>query len=225
MFLSSPTPHQVVSFRVFDKLYLRYDEWYKRNYVIFECELNALRMLKLGGRGLDLGVGTGIFASRIGVEFGVDPALNPLKLAKDRGVEVVQAMGEYLPFRDKCFDYILIALSLCFFDNPIDILREARRCLKDSGKIAVCVILKDSSWGRYYEMLKERGHDFYRHANFYTLDEIREMLSSINLSIEKVYATLSYTPDDEPMIEEPSEEIDGRSFVCLSAIPESRPEG
>jgi len=225
MFLSSPSPHQIVSFRIFDKLYLRYDEWYRKNYVIFECELNALRMLKLGGRGLDLGIGTGIFASRIGVEFGVDPALNPLKLAKDRGVEVIQAMGEYLPFRDKCFDYILIALSLCFFDNPMDILREARRCLKDSGKIAVCAILKDSSWGRYYEMLKKRGHDFYRYANFYTLDEIREMLSSINLSIEKLYATLSYTPEDEPMIEEPSEQIDGRSFACLSAIPKSCPEG
>jgi len=222
MFLSSPTPHQIVSFKVFDKLYLRYDEWYKRNDVIFECELNALRMLELGGRGLDLGVGTGVFASKIGVEFGVDPALNPLKLAKDRGVEVVQAIGEYLPFRDKCFDYILIALSLCFFDNPMDILREARRCLKDSGRIAVCVILKDSSWGRYYEMLKERGHDFYRHANFYTLGEIREMLSSINLSIEKVYAALSYAPDDEPIVEEPSEEIDGRSFVCLSAAPNVR---
>ena len=96
--------------------------------------------------------------------------------------------------------------------------------LEDSGRIAICVILKDSSWGRYYEMLKERGHDFYRYANFYTLDEIREMLSSINLSIEKVYATLSYTPEDEPIVEEPSEEIDGRSFVCLSAIPEPRPE-
>jgi len=219
MFLSSPTPHQIVSFRIFDKLYLRYDEWYRKNRVIFECELEALKMLKLGGRGLDLGVGTGVFASRIGVEFGVDPALNPLMLAKDRGVEVVQAMGEYLPFRDKCFDYILICLSLCFFDDPMSVLREARRCMKDSGRIAICVILRDSSWGRHYEMLGKKGHDFYRHVNFYTLDEIREMLGSMNLSIEKIYATLSYTPEDEPVVEEPSEEIDGRSFVCLSATP------
>ena len=94
--------------------------------------------------------------------------------------------------------------------------------LEDSGRIAICVILKDSSWGRYYEILKERGHHFYRDANFYTLDEIREMLSSINLSIEKVYAALSYAPDDEPIVEEPSEEIDGRSFVCLSATSNVR---
>jgi len=84
--------------------------------------------------------------------------------------------------------------------------------------------LKGLQLGRYYEMLKEKGHGFYRYANFYTLDEIKEMLNSINLSIEKVYATLSYTPEDGPIIEEPSEEIDGRSFVCLSAIPEPRPE-
>ena len=48
------------------------------------------------------------------------------------------------------------------------------------------------------------------------------MLSSINLSIEKVYAALSYAPEDEPMVEEPSEKIDGRSFVCLSATPDVR---
>ena len=192
--------------------------------MIFECELKALKMLKPSGRGLDLGVGTGVFASEIGAEFGIDPALNPLKLAKSRGVEVIQAMGEYLPFRDKCFDYILIALSLCFFDNPMSVLREARRCMKDSGKIIICVILRNSSWGRHYEMLKEKGHDFYRYVNFYTIDKIREMLSSVKLSIEKIYATLSYTPEDKPIIEEPSEEIDERSFVCLSAISGSRCE-
>lgn len=69
-------------------------------------------------------------------------------------------------------------------------------------------------------MLKEKGHDFYRYVNFYTIEEIREMLRSVKLFIEDIYATLSYTPEDEPMIEEPSKEIDGRSFVCLSAIPE-----
>jgi len=213
-----------VSFKIFDRLYLRYDEWYKRNHVIFECELKALKMLKPSGRGLDLGIGTGIFSYEIGPEFGVDHSLIPLELAMISGVEVIQAMGEYLPFRDKCFDYILIALSLCFFDDPVNVLREARRCMKDSGKIIICVILRDSSWGRYYERLKEKGHDFYRYANFYTIDEIKEILNSVKLSIEKIYATLSYSPEDEPIIEEPSEEIDERSFVCLSAISEPRCE-
>lgn len=126
-FLSDSFSCQYVSFRIFDELYLRYDEWYKRNRVIFECELKALKMLKPSGRGLDLGVGTGVFAREIGTEFGIDPALNPLKLAKNRGVEAIQAMGEHLPFRDRCFDYVLITLSLCFFEDPISILREARR--------------------------------------------------------------------------------------------------
>ncbi len=48
-----------------------------------------------------------------------------LKLAKERGIQVIQGVGEELPFRDGTFDFVLIVVTFCFVENPVNILREA----------------------------------------------------------------------------------------------------
>ena len=72
---------------IFDKKYQAYDQWYERHEDVYQAELNALRDLIPSGKGLEIGVGTGRFAHPFQVEFGIDPALNMLHLAKKRKIK------------------------------------------------------------------------------------------------------------------------------------------
>ena len=81
----------------------RYDAWFEsaRGRTLFESEVRCLRRLSNGlpRPWLEVGVGTGRFAQALGVDVGVDPALRALRLAAQRGVQVVTALGEAIPLR------------------------------------------------------------------------------------------------------------------------------
>ena len=49
-----------LAYREFDKYAEKYDSWYEKNKVIFECESKVVKALDLHGKGLSIGVGTGI---------------------------------------------------------------------------------------------------------------------------------------------------------------------
>jgi len=203
---------------VFDKYAWRYDLWYVRNREIFECELRAVKALGLSGVGLDVGVGTGIFSAKIGVRVGVDPSIGMLKIAKDRGVDVVRAVGENLPFRSEIFNYVIMIVTLCFLDKPKVSFKEIWRILKKHGFLASCVVPKDSLWGEFYIKKAEQGHIFYRRAHFYTVEEIEKMLEECMFRVTEYKATLSYDPCDKPCVEDPVNEVSGKGFVCVKAI-------
>ncbi|HWB07049.1 MAG TPA: class I SAM-dependent methyltransferase [Verrucomicrobiales bacterium] len=63
--------------------------------------------------------------------------IDPLPGATDRSFHFVQAIAEYLPFRDGTFDRILFGTSLDHFLNPQRALREARRALKPDGWVCI----------------------------------------------------------------------------------------
>ncbi len=73
---------------VFDEYYKKYDEWYDKYKIAFSSELEAIRkVLPKRGKGLEIGVGTGRFASSLGVGCGIDPSENMVKAARARGVD------------------------------------------------------------------------------------------------------------------------------------------
>jgi len=55
-----------VTFKVFNEHAEDYDRWYLRNEVIAVNEVKVLKYLKLNGLGLEVGVGSGFFASKSG---------------------------------------------------------------------------------------------------------------------------------------------------------------
>jgi len=203
--------------KVFDKHAKRYDSWYQRHPVLFECEAKVVKALNLKGRGLSIGVGTGILDSQASINVGVDPALNMLKLASSRRIEPVRAVAGYLPFREGSFDFALMTMTLCFLDSPEKALLEARRILRSSGELAVCIIPKDSAWGEEYMKKAEAGHVFYGYAHFYRLSEIEGLLRKCSFEKVAIKATLSYSPFEKPRVEEPSENPEGKGFVCIKA--------
>ncbi|MGC9076010.1 MAG: class I SAM-dependent methyltransferase [Conexivisphaera sp.] len=202
-----------MSWRIFDELDARYDSWYERNALIYENELSAVEALGLNGIGAEIGVGTGRFAAPLGIPLGMDASERMLRSALSRGVDAVRGMAEDLPLRSSSMDYVLFVVTLCFLEDPLAALREARRVLRKDGTVAACIVPRDSSWGAYYT---SRGGRFYSSAKFYTTDELSSMLRSAGLSPVRVTSTLSRGPLDPPAKELPG--ADPRAgFVCISS--------
>ncbi|MCD6469721.1 methyltransferase domain-containing protein [Candidatus Bathyarchaeota archaeon] len=206
------------SYKVFDEHAEKYDSWYWRNPILFKCEAEVIKSLKLNGRGLSIGVGSGILDSQAPIDVGVDPSANMLKLASARGIKPIRAVGEHLPFKNEVFDFTLLTVTICFLDSPEKTILEARRVLRPQGEIAVCIVPRDSSWGKEYMRKAREGHIFYSHAHFYTLGEIKQLLKKNSFRVVMIKSTLSYSPHDEPQIEKPSEDPKEKGFVCIKAV-------
>jgi ubiquinone/menaquinone biosynthesis C-methylase UbiE len=142
-----------MSWEPFDRHAERYDRWFDEEpgRSIFPSELAAVHLLldNTGPRRLEVGVGTGRFAVPIRVTRGVDPAVGVLNIARRRGIEVVQGIGEALPVAPASFDAVLFIATLCFLNEPLSALREATRVLAPGGAVIVADIIADSAWGRF----------------------------------------------------------------------------
>ena len=148
---------------------LEYEKWFDNHAEVYESELQAIRtVLPKFDRGLEIGVGTGRFSQPFGIQNGAEPARNALKLATSRGIEVLDGVGEALPYRNESFDLALIVTSICFFSNVNLSLSEAYRVLKHGGYMIIGFVDKDSKLGQMYQERREES-PFYGSANFYGL--------------------------------------------------------
>src|SRR3989337_3951512 len=155
--------------QIFDELAQEYDKWFDESRCAYESEVLALRkFIPKNGKGLEVGVGTGRFAIPLGVKIGVEPAKAMADIARKRGIIVVEAMAEDLPFDDASFDFVLMVTTICFLQNPIRGLEEAKRVLKPGGYMIIGMIDKESPLGRIYEA-KKNNSKFYRHAHSYSV--------------------------------------------------------
>jgi ubiquinone/menaquinone biosynthesis C-methylase UbiE len=116
---------------IFDILTNKYDAWYdsEDGRPLYESELKCLSPMVESSPGpiLEIGVGTGRFALHFPDATGIDPSPNALRMAKKKGVKTVPGYGENLPFANGSFGCILLIVTLCFVDRPLDVLREAKR--------------------------------------------------------------------------------------------------
>jgi SAM-dependent methyltransferase len=201
----------------FSRHHQRYDQWFESHWAAYASELLAVyALLPRKGRGLEIGVGTGRFAGPLGVEFGVDPVPEMLCYARTRGIEVVCAAAEALPFACGVFDYVLIVTTLCFVENPQIMLREASRVLRSRGKVVVGFIDRRSPLGSQY--LAHRAESpFYREARFYSSREVRTLLRETGFSNMTWVQTL-YTPLSQMKAVEPTSTGTGRgAFLVVRA--------
>ncbi len=187
-----------VRYRIFDEQPERFDSWYDRlpGRDIFRMEVACLRPLirHLPGPWLEVGAGTGRFAQALGASHGVDPAIGALRMATSRGVRGVLGLGEELPYVSSSFGAALVVVTLCFADDPLGLLRETRRVLKDDGGVIVGIVPRESPWGEFYLRKKESGHPFYAAAKFYSLDEVKGMLGRAGFSISDCRSVLFQPP-------------------------------
>jgi SAM-dependent methyltransferase len=98
------------------------------------------------GRGLDVGCGTGVLASRLAAAgyamTGADPSDGMLGVLRSRApqVEAVQASGTALPFEDGTFDLVLSVATMHHIADPADVrttLTEMVRVARPGGRVLV----------------------------------------------------------------------------------------
>lgn len=196
---------------VFDALADRYDSWYEKHKALYESELKATSAFDCEG-GVEVGVGTGRFAVPLGLRAGVDPSIAMLRLAP-KDLDLVAAVGERLPFRDKAFPCALIVVTLCFADDPAMMIAEASRAAE---RVVACIVPRESPWGVRYRREGEAGHPFYSKARFYTVSEVVEFGVRAGMKPGRVSATLRGEKEAEYPVENPTlDEAERYGFVCV----------
>ncbi|HHU07854.1 MAG TPA: hypothetical protein GXZ59_05865 [Clostridiaceae bacterium] len=74
----------------FDTEVEEYEEWFITNDKLLDSEVNAIKQLiPMSGNGIEIGVGTGIFASRLGVRDGVEPSSKMAAEAAKKGIKAL----------------------------------------------------------------------------------------------------------------------------------------
>jgi ubiquinone/menaquinone biosynthesis C-methylase UbiE len=203
----------------FDSHVTEYEAWYDRHHFAFESEVEALRqMLPEGDQltGIEVALGTGRFSQALGIKEGIEPSPNMRSLAQKRGIEVIDAVAEQLPYGDLRFDFVLMAFCISYFENLHITFREAQRVLKEKGVLVVGFIDHNSIIGKYYEQRKPES-TFYKAANFYTVDKVLFELRRAGFRHFKSCQTLFKPLDDIKSFEPAKPGYGEGSFVVIQA--------
>ncbi len=191
-----------------------YEEWFSKNRTVFLSELSALqRVIPMDKKGMEIGVGTGVFAEKLGISHGLEPSDKMADFARKRGIAVKIGFAENLPYQDAEFDFVLFNNSLCFVKNPEKSIKEASRILRPGGKIIIGILDKDSYMGKRLQT-KKKENKFYQNASFFSSADVLSLLERFSFRTEKIYQTLF--PDAGEMVEIPQEGHGQGGFVVIT---------
>ncbi|WP_026259603.1 class I SAM-dependent methyltransferase [Desulfobacter curvatus] len=137
-----------------------------------------------GKRLLDIGCGTGLSLEPF-MDFGmsltgIDPSAYMLDKAAERlghRVDLHRGTAEDLPFDDNAFDTALLFFSLEFSDRPAKAIEEACRVAREQVVIGVHNRYAPQNIAR-----RVKGFffpDMYSHAHFFSVWELKTMMTSI----------------------------------------------
>lgn len=160
----------------FDEHFEDYEKWFDLNKYAYESEIKALKhFIPDKGQGLEIGVGSGLFAKPLGITRGIEPSFQMRRLAKERGLDVKNGIAENIPVDSNVYDYTLLVTTICFVEDISQSLNEVMRILKPGGRVIIGYVDKDSRVGKVYQANKQFS-TFYKEARFYNSREIRQHL-------------------------------------------------
>jgi len=199
----------------------RYEDWFSENHLAYQSELEAVRrLLPASGRGLEIGVGSGLFAAPLGIGEGLEPCEPMAQRARERGIEVTTGVAEALPYPDQSFDYALMVTTICFLDDVPAAFAEAFRVLKPGGAFLVGLVDRESPLGREYQRRKDQSA-FYREATFFSTQEVMEFYRQAGFQELEVVQTLFVPPPELTRVDQVRPGFGEGSFVVLRGV---RPE-
>ncbi len=162
--------------KFFSENFMRYDEWYEEHGKEYRDQIDFLKPLIPHGKGIEIGVGTGRFASALKIEYGVDYVREMVDESRKRGIKAIQADASELPFPDRFFDYSFSIVTMCFLDEPMAVLLESKRV----AALVINVILDRDC--EYIQNIIRNPRGFYRYATFYTEADLVEMYRKTGFS-------------------------------------------
>jgi ubiquinone/menaquinone biosynthesis C-methylase UbiE len=210
----------------FETLADAYDAWFDAHPALYESELQAVRAVlpEKTGAWVEIGVGTGRFASRLGIETGIEPAAAMAELARRRGVRVLAGTAEDVPLDDASVQAAFLITTLCFVRDINRSFSEMRRILVRGGAVVVAFLPRESPLGR--RILGDGGRDpFFREARLLSTAEVLAAMTCADLRVERIVQTLT-DPAGVERMEAPSDGFDRGSFVVIrGSVPWSDMKG
>lgn len=160
---------------------------------------------------LDLGAGPMRYSMSIArcgnalvIAADLDFRVRDVEFAKGKGVVPIRADSQFLPLADRSVDRILMSSLLHMVPEPLKVLRECRRVLKDRGHVVLSVpnhyqfipkFMKSIVWPTLCRLfgLPLTDAELTQHLNerfhvggpqgYYSRDELAEMLKNAKLEI------------------------------------------
>ena len=210
----------------FETLADAYDAWFDAHSALYESELQAVRAVlpEKTGAWVEIGVGTGRFASRLGMETGIEPAAAMAELVRRRGVRVLAGTAEDVPLDDTNVQAAFLITTLCFVRDVDRSFSEIRRMLVRGGAVVVAFLPRESPLGR--SVLGEGGRDpFFREARLLSTAEVLAAMTSAGFRVETIVQTLM-DPEGAERVETPFAGFDRGSFVVIrGSVPWSDMKG
>jgi len=200
---------------VFNQFAREYDHWFVENSFAYLSEVEAIRrFIPDTGLGVEIGAGTGRFSIPFGIKIGIEPSDGMARLAQSRGLFIIRALAEELPFVDVTIDYVLMVTVICFLTDLPTAIKEIRRVLKPGGRLIIGFIDRESPLGRNYESMKDSSR-FYKWATFYSVSQVMDVLTAAGFSDFQVCQTLFTNPGDMVRCDPVCEGHGEGSFVVL----------
>ena len=204
----------------FDNHLKEYEEWFDSNLYVYLSELEVVKqLLPSEGRGIEIGIGSGLFAEPLGIKEGCDPSAEMRGKAAKRGLEVRECVAEDLPYENNSADHVLMVTTICFVDDPEKTFREIFRVLKPGGAVVVAFVDKDSPVGKIYLENKAKSM-FYKEATFFGTNEILGLLKKAGFKTDKVVQTVFGKLNEVQEVQSPKEGHNEGSFVVIKAVKE-----
>ena len=214
----------------FDEAAEDFDAWFDKNKIVFESELLAEKQfLRNPGHAVSIGVGSGLFASQLGIKYGVEPTEGMAALARKRGIDVKIGSAESIPYPDEEFDTVLLSTVLSYVKDRPKAMREAYRILKPGGHIVVSYLAKEGSYTMLYDLAYLRGrHDmeiapkhpypvkFIRGTRWISTDLINTLLKDAGFAdLEYVQTFTRHPKYTNDAVEEPIEGFDKGDYIVI----------
>jgi len=201
----------------FEKYSKKYEDWFEKNIFVYESEIQAIKELfPKVKKSIEIGVGSGKFAIPLGIKTGVDPSPRMRKIAEQKGIKVINAVAEDLPFENFQFEVVLMVTTICFVDNLNLAFREAYRILKLGGYLIIGFVDRDSSLGKLYQQHKKSSL-FYKIATFYSTREVVYNLSKVGFKEFDFRQTIFHGLSEIKDVESVKKDYGEGSFVVIRA--------
>lgn len=204
--------------RPFEEHLNDYEQWFIDNHFVFQSELAAIqKVMPVTFNGIEIGIGSGIFASALGIREGVEPSITMREKARERQIYAIDGVAEKLPFAEKKYDLALMVTTICFVDDIVQSFNEAHRILKKNGIFIIGFVDKNSPVGKIYLENKNQSI-FYKDAVFYDTEEIYRYLWTTNFKIDATMQTVFGMLNTIKEVQTPQNGYGKGSFVVIKAI-------
>ena len=201
----------------FDNHVEEYEKWFVDNHFVFQSELNAIKkVIPSNKNGIEIGIGSGIFAKPLGIKTGIEPSKAMREKAKTRSINAVDAVAENLPYPKSSIDFALMVTTVCFLDDIYKSFYEVNRILSTNGYFIIGFVDKTSPLGKSYIKHKDESL-FYKNATFYSTKELLGILKNTGFEVKEIYQTVFGKLNEINQVQKVKPYYGEGSFVVIKA--------